>query len=255
METLDEEEFGIETPFVGRTAYLNKLNNAWDKHVIGLHGLRAIGKSRTVKEFFKRKIKRKDEDESLKTFSGIKEIIVDMRNMRESASLHINLCLSLEIEPVDNVGEKKYKKEWKRQIKETLSNRTDILHLILFDNAEDVMDGPLRDEFLELVSTYLVTLKNVKQFITSTTKAMFTRIHSAYLAHELKPMPTHETSELLDKVAPGFNFGEYKEAIVRLSEGKLNSRYCVFVFETTVFFLILYNLHLCQADVIDQHPA
>ena len=83
------------------------------------------------------------------------------------------------------------------------------------------MEGPLKDEFLELVSTYLVTLRNVKQFITSTTKAMFARIQSAYFAHELKPMPTHEASELLDKVTPGVDFGEYKEAIVRLCEGKL----------------------------------
>ena len=223
MDPLDEEEFGVETPFVGRTACLNKLNNAWNKRIIGLYGLRAIGKSRTVKEFFKEKIRQNDDDESLEAFSDIKEIIVDMRSMQNSASLHINLCVSLEIEPVENVDENKYKKEWKWQIKNTLSSRSDILHLILFDNAEDVMEGPLKDEFLELVSTYLVTLRNVKQFITSTTKAMFARIQSAYFAHELKPMPTHEASELLDKVTPGVDFGEYKEAIVRLCEGKLTN--------------------------------
>ena len=228
MEPSDEEEFAIETPFVGRTAYLNKLNNAWNKRIIGLYGLRAIGKSRTVKEFFKRKTKRKDNDESLTTFSEFKEIIVDMRNMRDSASLHINLCVSLEIEPVDNVDENKYKNEWKRQIKETILNRAEVLHLILFDNAEDVMDGPLKDEFLELVSTYLVTLKNVKQFITSTTKAMFARIRSAYFTDELKPMLPYEASELLDKVTPGVNFGEYKDVIVRLSEGKLTIKYNVY---------------------------
>ena len=221
----DEEEFVIETPFVGRTACLNKLNKNWGKRIIGLYGLRAIGKSRTVKEFFKSKIKGKDDEESLKIFPEIKEIMVDMRNMRDSASLHINLCFSLEIDPVDNVDENKYKKEWKRQIKETISNRSGVLHLILFDNAEDVMDGSLKDEFLELVSAYLVTLKNVKQFITSTTKAMFARIQSAYFTHELKPMPTHEASELLDKVTPDVNFGEYKEAIVRLSEGRWTVTY------------------------------
>lgn len=219
MELSAEEEFGIETPFVGRTAYLNKLNNAWHKQIIGLYGLRAIGKSRTIKEFFKGKTKRKHDDENLKTFSGMKEIIVDMRNMRDSVSLHINLCVTLEIEPVDNADENKYKKEWKRQIKETILSKAEVLHLILFDNAEDVMDGPLKDEFLELVSTYLITLKNVKQFITSTTKAMFARIQSAYFTDELKPMPPYEASELLDKVTPGVNLGEYKEAIVRLCEG------------------------------------
>ena len=219
MEPSDEEEFVIETPFVGRTTYLNKLNNAWNKRIIGLYGLRAIGKSRTVKEFFKRKIKRTCDDESLQNFTEIKEVIVDMKNMQDSASLHINLCVSLEIKPVDNVDENRYRKEWKRQIKETILNRAEVLHLILFDNAEDVMDGSLKDEFLELVSTYLVSLKNVKQFITSTTKAMFARLQSAYFTDELKPLPQYEASELLDKVTPGVNFGRYKEAIVRLSEG------------------------------------
>ena len=111
MDPLVEEEFGIETPFVGRTACLNKLNNAWNKRIIGLYGLRAIGKSRTVRQFFKEKIRKKVDDESLEAFSDIKEIIVDMRSMQDSASLHINLCASLEIEPVENVNENKYKQE------------------------------------------------------------------------------------------------------------------------------------------------
>ena len=225
MEPLDEKEFSTETPFVGRKACLNKLNNAWNKHIIGLYGLRAIGKSRTIRTFLKQKIRKKDDDECLKGFSEIKEVIIDMRSMGDPSSLHINLCVSLEIEPVENVDENEYKKEWKRQVKNTLSSRPDILHLIIFDNAEDVMEGPLKDEFLELVSTYLVTLRNVKQFITSTTKAMFARIKSAYFVHELKPMPVHEASELLDKVTTGVDFGEYKEAIVRLSEGELTIKH------------------------------
>ena len=221
METSNEKEFVIETPFVGRNACLNLLNNAWDKRIIGLYGLRAIGKSRTVKEFFKNKIiQANDDDDLLEACIARKEIIVDMRNMRDSASLHANLCATLEIEPIDEADENKYNNIWKRQIMEAISKRSNILHLILFDNAEDVIDGPLKDEFLELVSTYLVTLENVKQFITSTTKAKFARIHKVYFVHELGPMPTYEASELLDTVTQGLNLGEYKEAIVRLSEGK-----------------------------------
>ena len=183
--------------------------------------MRAIGKSRTVKEFFKNKIiQANDDDDLLEACIARKEIIVDMRNMRDSASLHANLCATLEIEPIDEADENKYNNIWKRQIMEAISKRSNILHLILFDNAEDVIDGPLKDEFLELVSTYLVTLENVKQFITSTTKAKFARIHKVYFVHELGPMPTYEASELLDTVTQGLNLGEYKEAIVRLSEGK-----------------------------------
>ena len=226
METSDEKDIVLETPFVGRTACLNLLNNAWDKRIIGLYGLRAIGKSRMVKEFFKNEtLQANDDNERLQTFEARKEIIVDTRNMLDSASLHINLCASLEIEPIDEVDECKYKHMWKRQIMETISKRTNVLHLILFDNAEDVMDGPLKDEFLELVSTYLVTLENVKQFITSTTKVTFARIHKVYFSHELGPLPTHEASELLDTVTQGLNLREYKEGIVKLSEGKLTVQY------------------------------
>lgn len=52
----DEEDIIVDVPFVGRTAYLNLLAKAWEKHrIIGIYGLRAIGKSRTVKEFLKKK--------------------------------------------------------------------------------------------------------------------------------------------------------------------------------------------------------
>ena len=72
MEPLEEKEFSTETPFVGRKACLNKLNNAWNKHIIGLYGLRAIGKSRTIRTFLKQKIRKKDDDECLKGFSELR---------------------------------------------------------------------------------------------------------------------------------------------------------------------------------------
>ena len=223
MEHSDELECVIETPFVGRTACLNKLNNVWNKRIFGLYGLRAIGKSRTVKEFLRNKTLKANDDknnERLQNFDERKQIIIDMRYMRDSASLHMNLSASLEIEPIHEIDENKYKITWKRQIMETISRRKDTLHLILFDNAEDVIEGPLKDEFLELVTTYLATLDNVKQFITSTTKMMFARMNRAYFAYELGPMPAHEASKLLDTVTQDVNLREYKDAIVRLSEGE-----------------------------------
>ena len=222
MKSDDEVELIVETPFVGRTACLNILDKAWDKHrIIGVYGLRAVGKSRTVREFFKKKVHLTDvDDDTLNAFKEVKDIVVDMRCMRDSASLHMNLCASLKIEPIDEVGETRYKHKWKRQIRETISSQNDCLHLLLFDNADDILDGILKDEFLELVSSYLVTLKNVKQFITSTIKVMpLARIQRTYFTHELGPMVEYEASELLDKVAPNVVFGEYKDAIVRLSEG------------------------------------
>ena len=213
MEPDDDEEQYIDIPFVGRSASLNSLSKAWSNHrLIGVYGLRAIGKSRLVQEFFK--------NITSHAFEDTREVIVDMRYTADPHSLHLNLCASLEVEPVEEMDESRFSHMWKRQIREIILQRNEVLHLLLFDNAEDVMDGSMKDEFLELVSAFLVTLKNVKLFITSTTKAMFARIQRTYFTHELGPMPDHEASELLEKAAPNVDFGEFRDAVVRLSEGR-----------------------------------
>ena len=172
MKSADEENDITEPPFVGRTTCFHSLAKAWTKYrIFGVYGLRAVGKSRTVKEFFKKKVLvTKDE-----VFEQTKELIVDMRSMADTRSLYMNLCAHLEIEPMQERHGSRCRQEWKRQITETISKRSKVLYLILFDNMEDIMEGPMKDEFLELVSSYLVTLYNMKTFITSTTKAMFTR--------------------------------------------------------------------------------
>lgn len=241
----DDEDVIVDVPFVGRTAYLNLLAKAWEKHrIIGVYGLRAIGKSRTVKEFLKKKSVLIHQDKFANEFNKVNKIIVDMRRMRDIHTLHANLCASLGIEPIEESDESKYSNRWKRQIFETLSSQNSIQHIILFDNAEDVMDGPLKDEFLSLISTHLVTLKNIKMLITSTTKIMLAERQRTYSSHELKPMPDYEASELLEQVAPDIDFGEFKDSIIRLSEGKLtiislkqktHSIYFKYLFELNVF--------------------
>lgn len=216
----DEEDIIVDVPFVGRTSYLNLLAKAWERHrIIGIYGLRAIGKSRTVKEFLKKKSALIQQDNLANEFTRIEKVIVDMKYMRDIHTLHANLCASLGVEPIEELDESKYTNRWKRQIFETISNQKNILHIILFDNAEDVMDGPLKDEFLSLISRHLVTLKNVKVLITSTTKMMLAERQRTYFSHELKPMPDYEASELLEQVAPDIDFGEFKDSIIRLSEG------------------------------------
>ena len=223
MNSDNEQEDLIETIFVGRSACLKILEKAWTCHrIFGVYGLRAIGKSRTVKEFFKVKTRLTCNKIKIGTkFVETKEIIVEMRYMTDPHSLYINLCTLLAIEPIVEMDKAKFRHKWKRQISDTISKRSDCLYLILFDNAEDAMDGPIKNELSELVSCYFLTLENIRIFITSTTKAMFSRFQKTYFTYELGPMPNHEASELLEKVASDVDFGEFKDSIVRLCEGKI----------------------------------
>lgn len=72
------ERFSHEIEFVGRTEFLNDLDNAWkgNTRILGIFGLRSVGKTRTAFEFIRRKIREEcaKSDEVLDSETG--EIVV-----------------------------------------------------------------------------------------------------------------------------------------------------------------------------------
>ena len=212
----DRENF--ETVFVGREECLQYLTNACNVfRIIGVFGLKGIGKSRTVKELIKRKPFAIQTLENLKEGGSIEDIVLDLTHVSEQETLCKILCSTLKC--VLNRKERETNL-WINRVCELLSDKLDRLYVILFDNAENVIDSPSGLELLKLVTSHLSELTNVKIFITSTTQIELGQCCDSFLKFELEPLHPNDSSTLLDKVAPQVKFGDYKDTIIKLCEGE-----------------------------------
>ena len=210
----DGENF--ETVFVGREECLQYLTNAWNVfRIIGVFGLKGIGKSRTVKELIKRK---PFAIQTLENLNGsIENIVLDLTHVSEQETLCNKLCSALKC---DLNRKERETNLWINRVCELLSDKLDRLYVILFDNAENVIDSPSGQELLKLVTSHLSMLTNVKIFITSTTQIDLDQCCESFLKFELEPLHPTEVSTLLDLVAPHVKFGDYKDTIIKLCEGE-----------------------------------
>ena len=210
----DGENF--ETVFVGREECLQYLTNAWNVfRIIGVFGLKGIGKSRTVKELIKRK---PFAIQTLENLNGsIENIVLDLTHVSEQETLCNKLCSALKC---DLNRKERETNLWINRVCELLSDKLDRLYIILFDNAENVIDSPTGQELLKLVTSHLSVLTNVKIFITSTTQIELGQCCDSFLKFELEPLHPNDSSTLLDKVAPQVKFGDYKDTIIKLCEGE-----------------------------------
>ncbi|XP_053396220.1 uncharacterized protein LOC123550883 [Mercenaria mercenaria] len=214
MNPIDyEDDFGIdvdiEVEFVGRESDLHVLQNAWKNHkIFGIFGLRSVGKSRLVKEFWSRK----------KT-EGFELIHIDMKLISDISSLYANICAALRIEPEIQATDPD---RWIHHICEALKTTNGKYFIFFFDNTEDCQEFKgvnTRDSFLSLCTSLVRLCKNVKVFITSTTRVQLAQLKRVYCSHELLPLSQTESRQLLKYVTQGIELGEYEDSIVNLSEG------------------------------------
>ena len=213
---MDEAAIDFNPPFVGREAHLNKLETAWKSHAIfGIFGVRAVGKSRFVKEFLNRNCHR------LRLKRDVNVIEVDLKMFDNTTDTLIHLvysCLGL-MPDADAINKGKWKEHIANEVRKKL---TDLQVLTLwFDNAEDVLDldRQVHDQFLSLCVMLVQHCQGIKIIITSTTKVLFTQIRKIYFQLELNPLAKSEIIRLLEKVAPDVEFGDFAAPIAELCDG------------------------------------
>ncbi|KAL4232475.1 hypothetical protein ACF0H5_007167 [Mactra antiquata] len=193
-----------EWDFVGRRAELLRLEKAYATHrLFGIFGMRSVGKSRYVKEFLRSR--------------EIKTIYVELRLINSLNMLYSNICAQIGEEPITSVVETT---NWLSHLLASLIYVSREETIVLnFDNAEDAIEGSFGDDLMLILSYVMKNCKNVKIFISSTTRVQFSQLHKIFYSIELPPFSKQESLELLQIVADEVDLGEYSDAIVNLSEG------------------------------------
>ncbi|WAR11280.1 hypothetical protein MAR_025460, partial [Mya arenaria] len=188
--------------FVERNTEISKLDKEWAEHrIFGIYGLRAIGKSCFVAQFLKTR--------------GFASIMCECSTIPTQGSLCSLLCSKLGIIPGKIVPESD---AWIEHICEALQDQeSDIT--VVFDNAEDTIEGPAGDTFLHLCDAIVEHCTNVQVIITSTTRVLFPRHSQVYFSLELPPLGPKESFELFTVAAPGVALGSYADALIELCEG------------------------------------
>ncbi|XP_045195289.2 uncharacterized protein LOC123550885 isoform X2 [Mercenaria mercenaria] len=188
--------------FVGRKLDFRKFDQAWCKHkLFGIFGIRSIGKSRCVREYLKSK--------------QCHVTHVELRYINCLESLHSNICALLGIEPKPNSAESD---QWIKQILSVIAHTSkNEEFVVFFDNAEDVIESLFKDKFLLLLAKLVEECHKIKIFVTSTTRIQFSQFR--FFTHELPPLVPSEAKELLQKIAPDVDLGEYGDVTIKLSEG------------------------------------
>ncbi|KAK3577450.1 hypothetical protein CHS0354_032301 [Potamilus streckersoni] len=226
METAMQDSFD-HIPFVGRVDCLLALEKAWaKKQLFGIYGLRAVGKSRTVAEFLKQKgCKFHDQGHAGNQCENNPEnvlhvLTIDMREIKAKEKLYAVLfseisCLSAKIRD-GNISDSDIKDEVISMLTETSVLTGPV---IIFDNAEDTMEGQLKDDFLILCTTLVRKSESIKIFITSTTNALFAQLGPIFFMQEIAPMTIQESSTLMRNALADTDFGDYFDQITDMCCG------------------------------------
>lgn len=226
---VDVQEDGSleDVPFVGRRPYFRQLEDILTlKKIIGVYGLRSVGKSRFVKTFIHQQMASfaKEEYKSLdevayssRPFDCQLSVVADLYLHKDTHSLYAFMCSTLGVVPENDATSGN---RWKMHIKEVLASNQRRRVFLVFDNAEDVVESnTMFEELMSLITILVKHCRTVKIFITGTTLVNFARFGKIYYTLELPPLTETEASQLLDFAAPGVQFGLEKKTLVDLSEG------------------------------------
>lgn len=193
-----------EYMFIGRDYDFAVIDEKWSSsRIFGIFGIRAVGKSRFVREF----IRRKDVD----------VVIVHLNTVNDVGSLYSLLCASLNTEPEVPATSSL---RWIKHVTEELKRKSNDKQLVVFfDNAEDTIESSFKDSLLSLIVAVAKQCPKVKTMVTSTTRIQFSQLSKVYCLHEMKPLRFTESKLMLHTVASDIDLGTCGDVIIQLSEG------------------------------------
>lgn len=195
-------------PFVGRELFLNALLRLWEDHrVFSIHGVRAVGKSRTVKEFLNRVV-----DQHTDTY--VQVIDSNLRQATTLNRLYIKIITELKL----SVPPAEEKDDLVEFLVSYLAHETETLFVFLLEDAEDVESFVL-DDIKMFVSLLIVRCSNVRILLTSTTVLSLDGYVPDHVVLELPPMHHVDAVKLLMTVEKKSTYGEHIDRIAQLCEG------------------------------------
>ena len=198
----------LESPFIGRSLYFEDLLERWEElRCVGVYGMRSVGKSRFVKQLLNLVSKHLNEDDYITTW-------IDVRNLQSLRQIYLILSEKWNIPIMDDEN------DFRRAVLARISEVKQNLWIIL-DNAEDVIDSDLNNDFIALCKQITNQNVKVKIIITSTSHLSCNTFYPGmgYYDIELSPMSILESKELLQKSAPSVDYGIYLDKIAELCEG------------------------------------
>ena len=145
----------------------------------------------------------------------VKLIYVDLRKFKEFTTFSSNVCAQLGTESAA-----KTVLEFLINLRTVLNESPEHLHVFLFDNSEDAVEGKLDFPLLDISTNLVQKNKHVRVILTATTNARFAQMGKIYQAFELEPMTDVEGSKLLRSlVKHSVEFAETFERIITLCAG------------------------------------
>ena len=145
----------------------------------------------------------------------VKLIYIDLRKFKEFTTFSSNVCAQLGTESAA-----KTVLEFLVNLRTVLNESPEHLHVFLFDNSEDAVEGKLDFPLLDISTNLVQKNKHVRVIITATTNARFAQMGKIYQAFELEPMTDDEGSKLLRSlVKHSVEFRETFERIITLCAG------------------------------------
>jgi AAA+ ATPase superfamily predicted ATPase len=175
----------MEVPFVGRNDFLSQLKIQYPVNkIIIVHGLKSIGKTRTVSEFVNR---------VRENVTNLEEIQIRLTDGNIQRAIFLRLATLLRVVIYNS-------SEWGEnitQIIDAFNNKNSVEYIIHIDNCEHIFDGPIsiRTSFKIFCCQLIKETHNVHIIIAS---SVFTHDfgEDAFLS-ELQPLSMSESSELL----------------------------------------------------------
>ena len=152
-------------PFIGREKFLADLNSRLENNnILCIHGLRSVGKTRTLFRF----IQRKEEDFKLQVSPDhtLQLLYVDLRTINTFDAVCSNLLAQLHTELRHSNRSLSYVVT---EIADTVRKSPDFTFVIIFDIAEDTIENKEEGSLLDLCAILVKRCKNIKIILTSTT--------------------------------------------------------------------------------------
>lgn len=201
-----KHDFGEDIPFVGRDNDFTAVDAEWTENecrIYEVFGIRAVGKSRFVSEFLRRK----------KT----SVLHVDLSSTVNVDVLYNVLITSLHVPPISGASDTR---KWMPHVIAELIKFSSTRDVTLFlDNAEDALESSWKDELLSLCCRTVKSCPRLKLCITSTKRVHFSELGKVFRCFELQPLRLTDAKQLLHVVTRGIDLGGYGNAIAELSEG------------------------------------
>lgn len=187
----------LHYPFIGRKQFLKTLADNWIFYrIFGVYGTRSVGKSRTIKEFL-RDLQRQ------KGSPNLKIIDVDLKMIKTVGQLKLVLLSSCGLFP-DDLSTDSHG-DFLGHISTYFQNNQSKQCILLFDNAEDFVEGNFCSVFLSTCEYLIKSCPNLNIVITSTSQVNFSQIRRAYFSIEMPGMSPEDGLMLLYRISSTIN--------------------------------------------------